>query len=147
MSSIARKPSALSPEQTTTTTLRDHLRAFEYAKMQRIVHANADTPAGAALRKKSVDAQADRTPLVPKKAPWTTEERWEGTEDGEKAREGERNIREGLRSKSTEAAAAEEGAGEEKKRKGSIGSRIGGRVVKTLTGYTKKEDEYSAYPI
>lgn len=146
MSSIARKSSALSPEQTTTTTLRDHLRAFEYAKMQRIVHANTDTPAGAALRKKSI-AQAHDVPLVPKKAPWMTEERWEGTEDGGRAREGNRKIREGLRTEETMARAEEVGPAEEKSRKGNIGSRIGGGFVKTLTGYTKKEDEYSAYPI
>lgn len=97
--------------------------------MERIVRANADTSAGAAIRRRSssfqADQSSDRTPLVPRKPHWTTEERWEGVE-AESAETREHRM--------TMAAAGElhggGRAGEAGGRKESVGSRIGGLVIK-----------------
>ena len=131
--------------------MREHLRAFENAKMQRIVRANANSPAGAAIRRKSSAREqdgitSDTVPLVPtKKAHWTTEERWAGeTEELEEAKD----LDEKLVAMPKTAEEAGAGAGKENSaRKSSLGSKIGAEAFKATTGYVEKKDKYGMYPI
>jgi hypothetical protein len=143
-------------DENTTTALKDHIRAFEYAKMQRIVHANANTPAGEGIQRRSSSVKADRpsdhTPLVPKKPHWTTEERWEGQEsESREAWERRVSVAADEERRVSMAAAEEphagEGAGPAGERKRSLGSKIGGLLGSAATGYVGKKDEFGRYAI
>jgi hypothetical protein len=132
-------------KESTSNALREHLRAFEYAKMQRIVRANADTPASAGIRRKSSsqrDETSDKTPLVPKKAHWTTEERW-ASETGEVENRGHRQSTTVVTQEGVGEATGKENSG----KKSSVGSRIGAEAFKAATGYVEKKDKYGMYPI
>jgi hypothetical protein len=145
-------------KESTSNAMREHLRAFEYAKMQRIVRANANGPAGAGIRRKSSARQqdgptSDTVPLIPgKKAHWTTEERWasdktDAGEASEKAEPREANDRRGTMVTTQETPEQVEQAQEQSARKSSLGSKLGAAAFQTATGYVNKRDKYAMYPI
>jgi hypothetical protein len=140
-------------KESDSDAVREHIRAFERAKMERLVRANANTPVGAGIRKKSA-AQAERSsrspddaPLVLKRPDWTTEERWHSAEDENneagKGREAHHTAAPTQEVARESVACDSESGG----RKSSIGQKVGEQAFMAATGYTMKKDRFGMYPI
>jgi len=134
---------------------RDHIRAFEAAKMQRIVEMNASTGAGAAIRRKPASAQSprqdnvDSSPLIPRKAHWTTEERWQkASEDKDQMEESEKSDDESIapdavgKGKGLAVREAEVPAMDKNKEQGkdNFRRRASDLVMTAATGFVPKPD-------
>lgn len=136
-----------------TEAVKAHLRAFEQAKRDRIARANANTVAGAALRKKSAAQSSSGLELKPdaadpSKTSSTSERHQEGTFEQNDAKMPESWGPQHHKTVSTREV-SEEAAGHQDsvRRKSSIGQIIAEQAFKAATGYTKKGDEYGRYPI
>ena len=132
---------------------REHIRAFEAAKMQRIVAANASSDAGAAIRRNSASSPFHRENPVEDtegllagqkraKPHWTTEDRWQKADDGSMLE------REGNESSEDVAAHNLEGSDEEEGRhEKSSGRKASNFAMAAATGFVPKPDRYGLYPI
>jgi len=124
---------------------REHIRAFEAAKMQRIVAANASSDAGAAIRRNSASSPFHRENPVEDtqgllagqkraKPHWTTEDRWQKADDGSMLE------REGSASGEDVAAHSVEGVDEEEGRhEKSSGRKASDFATTAATGFVPSQ--------
>ena len=142
-----------------TEYFRNHIRAHEAAKMQRIVAANTSSGAGEAIRRNSETSSAknfeDKEGLLSEqkkaKPHWTTEERWQkekmdkDDDDGRKMDREEEESDEDVTSGKMEGVDLREvGEEQEEKRKGR---KVSDFAMTAATGYVPKPDRYGLYPI
>ncbi len=138
---------------------REHIRAHEAAKMQRIVVANTTSDAGAAIRRSSTSSPMHRENPVEDtegllagqkkvKPHWTTEERWQKTKDDDGSLVDANESSEDVSVHKTERVHVEGVEEEEEaKREESVGRKASDFAMTAATGYVPKPDRYGLYPI